>query len=569
VAAKKITKDGINSNLDFIAKEAAAAGIPFAKTSLPAKRRVKIMAITAKIDSKSKKIDAAGKDAIVDHSIGVMDTETKKIETKLGVIDMKTGQIEVINNQGAKENIQGNIDSKTGQIQVASKVMDPVSGKIDESLGQIIFVSPLENAIVEIVALTGKLENGKVDIINGDVEISRGVMNTKTGFLDTKYGKLNINTNEIVILDPKTGKPTTKHVSIDETGQITIFGVMDPKTGQNDAGLGHLIVIGQEIDPIVQVQAVVGKLDKNGLLDPKTVSIDASTGQLDTDNMRVNTKYGQFDLVKRTVAAADSKTGKIEVKDLKLDPASGQILLKNQVNPKTQKPDRDWVRLVTLRVMKQKSHPRTGQVESDVLQNEEVKIDPKTNQIWVPIGRDSKTRELIYQTSSVDPSTGVLTLIIGYLNPKTNEIERSSKLDPNLNKIDPQTGQIYTATGDVDDAGEPIFAASQVDSQNGEIYTKLAHIDKKTGKLVIIRIMIMTKKDEQTGKAQEVDLNTCEIDPISGRIQNVINTTVYVYKMVDPVTGEVINVDPSDPRVAGARQTTTTVFQLSGIILFS
>jgi band 4.1-like protein 1/2/3 len=558
-AAKSITKDGIDSNLDFIAKEAERSGIPFAKIAAPSKRRVKIMVITAKIDPKSKKIDTTSKDTTIDHSIGVLDSNTDKVETKFGVVDVKSGKIEIINNAGEKEILQGNVDTKTNGIQITSKVVNPSTGKLDESLGQIFYVSPLENAIVEIIGVTGNvLDNGKLDVSNSNFEVSRGVLNTKTGHIDCKYGILNLINNEMTVVDPKTGKSTIKPIYYDETGQISV--------SEDDAGKKLQIIIGQQIDPIVEVQSVSGKLDKNGILDPKTLTLDGSSGQLDTDNMKINTKYGQFDLVRRTIAATDPKSGKMEVKDLKFDAASGQILLKNQVNPKTQKLDRDWVRLVTLRIVNQRNHPRTGLIESDLLPNEEIKVDSKTNQIWMPVARDPKTREIIYQSSLIDPLTGKVSLINGYLNPKTKEIEGSSKLDPNLFKVDEQTGQVYVATGDVDESGLPIFAASQINPDNGEVYTKLAKADK-SGKLVIIKIYIITKKDDQSGKPQEVDLNSCEIDP-SGRIRNVINTTVYVYKMVDPVTGEVTNVDPNDPRVAGARTTTTTVLTLSGMVKY-
>jgi band 4.1-like protein 1/2/3 len=557
VAAKSIAKDGIDSNLDFIAKEAERSGIPFAKTTAPSKRRVKIMVITAKIDPKSKKIDATSKDATLDHSIGVINSDTGNVETKFGVVGVKSGKIVIINNTGEKETLQGTVDPKTNGIQFTSKVVNPTTGKLDETLGQIFYVSPLENAIVEIIGVSGNvLDNGKLDFSTANAEVSRGVLNSKTGSIDCKYGILNLLNNEITVVDPKTGKSTTKPIHYDETGQISV--------AEDDANRKLQIIIGQQIDPIVEVQSVSGKMDKNGLLDPKTLAVDGSSGQLDTDNMKINTKYGQFDLVKRTLAAADHKTGKMEVKDLKFDASSGQILLKNQVNPKTQKPDRDWVRLITMRIVNQKNHPRTGLIESDLLPNEEVKIDAKTNQIWMPVARDPKTRDIIYQSSLVDPMTGKVSHINGYLNPKTKEIERSSKLDPNLFKVDEKTGQIYVATGDIDESGEPIFAASQVNSENGEVYTKLAKADK-AGKLVIIKIYIITKRDDQSGKPQEVDPNSCEIDP-SGRIRSVTNTTVYVYKMVDPVTGEVTNVDPNDPRVAGARTTTTTVLTLSGIV---
>jgi band 4.1-like protein 1/2/3 len=495
------------------------AGLPITKPNK--KKRVKIMIITARMDPKSKKIDVTSKDSSVNHSYGIFDPETNKVQTSVGVIDVNSGQIERTDKQGKKEMVKGFVDPKTGAIQVSSNE--------DDSMGQVIFVAPLENPVVEIVCVTSKLDgNGQVDILNGDVEHSRGIYNLQSGFISTKYGKINIHTGDVVIVDPKSGKIINKKAFINEGGQFTIRGIVDPKTGKQDPNQGHLLLIGQQIEPVVEVQSVVGKLDKNGLLDPKSIEIDTSTGQLDTDNCKINTKYGQFDLSKRTIAAPDLKTGKTDVKDYKIDPNSGQITLKNQLNPKTLKPDRDLSRLVSLRVVKQKND-----VNSQPLAD--VKVDPKTNQIWTQIGRDPKTNEPIYQTSTVDPSTGVITLIISYFNPKTQEFEKQKKLDPNFSKVD-KNGQIFSATGDSNEAGETLYASSHVDPKNGEIITKLAKVDK-TGKLVIVKIFLISK----TGSGQPV-----EISPEAYKIDPVTNTLTINEVFLDNLKKTTVDEDIED-----------------------
>lgn len=118
-------------------------------------------------------------------------------------------------------------------------------------------------------------------------------------------------------------------------------------------------------------------------------------------------------------------------------------------------------------------------------------------------------------------------------------------------------------TGDVDENNEPLYSASQVDPGSGEIYTKVGKIDPRTGKLIIIKIYIITQKDEK-GRVKELDPKECTIDETTGRI--ITTKTVYVYQIIDPVTGETIDVDPDDPRLKGARTTVTQTMTLSGKI---
>lgn len=463
----------------------------------PKKKRVKILVIVSKFDPKTKRIDAIN--GTLEHSTGILDTETGKIESKHGLIDPKKGTVEWLDTQSGKPQVfQGTIEPKSGNLHMTSGVTDPETGKIADGLGQIICIAPQDNPMVEITAITGKVDqqSGRVDTVNGDIERTRGILNLKTGFIDTKYGQINPKTGECKTIDPKSGKAINRSASLDPvTGHITIVGgVVNPRTGKVDNEMGHLIAIGQQIDPVVEVVSLQGKLDaKKSIIDPKTLIIENSTGQVDPISGRIDTKYGQFNLIKHTLVTSDPKTGKTEVKDFKVDPITGQLLVRPVVNPKTGKVDKDYGQIVSLKIVNKMLDPSTGQVISSA-EGKDIIIDPKTNQIWVAGRKDPKTGETVYAASQIDPKTGTVTVIYGYLNPKTNEVEKQSKMDGNLTQVDPATGQLFSATGELE-GGEPLFAVSQVDPQNGEVYTKVAKVDPKTGKLIIIRITAITRKD--------------------------------------------------------------------------
>ncbi|XP_041565969.1 protein 4.1 homolog isoform X3 [Drosophila elegans] len=551
----------------------AAAGAAAAAAAKPKKRRVKIMVITSKFDPSTKRIDA--ENGSIEHSTGILDPATGLIDTKYGVIDPKKGTLEALNTKtGKKEVFQGDVDGKTGNLHLVSGVADPKTGRLDESLGQIVCITPQDNPVVELTVITSRIDpaTGKIDTVNGDVERSLGVLNLDTGLLDTKYGEINTRTGELKAIDPKSGKiVVTKNVKVDPgTGQITIVGVVDPKTNKIDPGQGRLIEVGQQIDPIVEVTSLAGKFDsKKNIIDAKTAQVETSGGQFDPKAGKIDTKYGQIDLVKHTITFNDPKSGKTVTRDIKIEPATGQIVLKNQVNPKNNKPDKDYARIISLRIVQQRVDPATKAPITQVSasKDKDIVVDPKSNQIWVPTGAtDPATKEQQYISSSVDPKTGYVITIYGYLDPKTNEIKKQTKLDPNTIKIEPTSGKIYTATGEVDQvSGEPLYATTQVDPESGEVYTKLARVDPKTGKIVIVRILLISKTDER-GRPEEIDPSTCEIDPVSGRVLKFFNKTVYVYNMIDPVTGEIVQVDPNDPRFAGARTTVTHTMTLTGEI---
>lgn len=523
---------------DALTAGAVAAGVLKPPTT---KRRVKVMVVISRVDPKSKAIDTSNGN--IEHSIGIQ--EEDKVETKYGVIDLKTTTLEVVDPQsGEKKTFKGVSDPKTSQLIFnAGGVVNPETNQLDNSLGQIITVAPQELQIVEVTAIKGNLkDDGKLDT-QGELEVEKtvGYLNDDDKTIDTKYGIINLKTCEIKIPD-KANKGKYKNVD----------GNLDPLTGQalikdpDNKNAARLVSFGNPIDPIIEVTTLSGKLDRKGGVDKKGAVVEYSSGQIDLDKKKVNTKYGQFDLEKHTIALQNPKTGKIEVKDVTVDPI-GQVILKNQVNPKTNKPDKDFGRILSIRIVQTHLDKDGKPILNENPQD--VKVSPKTQQIWVPAGKNPANNETIYAANQVDKQ-GNITVIYGYFNPKTNEVERQTKLDESV-KVDPFSGQVYTATGEVDEeTGDPLYSAAQIDKESGEVLTKVGRIDPKTGRLVLIRILIVTKRDDR-GKPQELDPATVEINQQTG----VINKTVYVYKMVDPATGETIQVDPNDPRIAGARTT--------------
>lgn len=492
---KPISDGKADPTLAFLDGERAATHVP----TEPKKKRVKILVIVSKFDPKTKRIDAAN--GQIEHSTGILDTDSGKIESKYGVIDPKKGTVEALDSRtGQVATFAGNVDAKSGNLHLTSGVVDPNTGKMDDSLGQIICIAPHDNPVVEITAITGKVDNnsGKIDTVNGDIERSRGVLNLKTGFIDTKYGLINLKTGEVKSIDPKTGKSINRPAKLDAiTGHIVIIGAIDPKTGKLDNEMGHLIAVGSQIDPVVEVTALAGKLDsRKGIIDPKTLSIENSTGQFDPNNGKIDTKYGQFNLVKHTLLTTDAKSGKTESRDIKIDPVTGQIIVsKNVVNPKTGKVDKDYGQIVSLKIVNKLLDPATGKVVSSA-EGKDIIVDPKNNQIWIAGKKDPKTGETIYASSHVDPKTGYVTSIYGYLNSKTSEVDKQVKLDPNLTKIEPITGQILTSTGEDDSAtGEPLFAVSRYDPDTGDVVTKVSKVDPQTGRITIVYLTPLLKKE--------------------------------------------------------------------------
>lgn len=530
------------------------------------KRIIKIMVITTKIDPKTGKIDP--EKGHVEYSTAALNPTTGYIESKYGLIDPKNGKLIVNDPKSGKVDAKSaQVDEASGQIIIGSNVIDPKTNKPDPQLGQIISIVGQSDPVVEITTITGKKDpnTGAVDPNLGQMETTRGKLNFASGEVTTKYGVINLKLMKITTKDPATGKVETRPIEIDDSGNIYLLtGVKDPKTDTEDPNMGQIIQIGSEIEPEVQIVSFTGKVDaKKNTVDTKNAVPELSTGLYNPETHRIETKFGQIDPVNGTLTHTDPKTGKSEVKQGYIDPATGQILFKGSgINPKTGKADPAFGRVVSVAINDAELNPAGQIVERDP---KNFKIDPKTGQIWMLDHQDPSSGHAVYSSGQIDPVTGYIITVYGYLDPKSGQIAKISKVDQNNTKMDPETNQIYTKTTEVDESGAPLYSISQIDPASGQIYTKYGKVDPKTGKLVIVRIYLITQSDP-AGKAKEIDPRDCQFDEKTGKIVNVTTQTVYMYSMVDPKTGKIIQVDANDPLVKSAHTKVTQVLTLSGEI---
>lgn len=533
---------------------------------IPKKRIIKITVITTKVDPKSGKLDA--EKGQIEQSTAILNPDTGLIESKYGLIDPKSGKI-IVNDPKS-----GKVDAKTaqvneanGQIILGSGVSDPKTGKPDSSLGQIIAIAGQNDPVLEITTITAKRnpQTGNIDVANGQMETSKAKKISATGEIQTKYGIIDVKKLVLILKDPKTNKIDTVPIQVDNDGNIIITSkVKDPKTDTINPNLCQVISLGNEVEPEVQIITLVGKLDpKKNIIDTKNLVPEVSNGLYDPSSHKIDTKYGQIDPVKGTLTSIDPKTGRQEVKQGIVDPSTGQMIFKgNYINPKTGKVDPQFARLIAVII----SDPQIDE-NGDIVKRDPktIRVDPKTNQIWILDHHDHFNKEDVYSTGHVDPTTGYIITVYGHFDPKTNTISKCVKVDDNNAKVDPNTQQIFTKTNKTDETGAPLYSASEIDPTTGQIYTKYGKIDPKTGKLVIIRIYLITQNDPQ-GKVKEINPADCQFDEKTGRIVNVTTQTVYIYSMVDPKTGKIVQVDPNDPVVKSASTKVTQVLTLSGEI---
>ncbi|KAI4468207.1 4.1 g protein [Holotrichia oblita] len=481
---------------------------------IPKKRVIKITVITTKIDPKTGKPDP--EKGQVEQSLATLNPSTGLIESKYGLIDPRSGKV-IINDQksGKVEAKFAQVNENTGQILVSDGVIDPKTGKHDDSLGQIISIAGQSDPVVEITTITVVKDprTGFLDASKGQMDTTRGKINTATGEIATKHGIINLKLLRITSKDPKTGKINSRPIQIDKDGNVFI---------------------------------------PTGVIDPKTDSV----------NSDLVTKYGQLDPVTGNLTYIDPVTNRQDIKQGVVDPVTGQILIKGIVNPKTAKIDPAYGRMISIVIVEPQINDK-GQIEERDQKN--IKLDPKTGQIWTYDHQDPITKQDVYFSGQIDPVTGYIITVYGYLDPKTGAISKTQKVDSATTKVDPDTNQIYTKTNEVDEDGTPIYAASEIDLKTGDVYTKYGKIDPKTGKLIIMRIYLITQQDS-TGRVKEIDPKDCQIDEKTGKIINVTTQTVYMYSMVDPKTGKVIQVDPNDPLVKSANTKVTQILTLSGEI---
>ncbi|KAK9873826.1 hypothetical protein WA026_002184 [Henosepilachna vigintioctopunctata] len=532
---------------------------------LPRKKIVKITVIITRIDPKTGKLEADK--GQLEQSTALFNPETGLIESKYGLIDPKTGKV-IINDpkSGKVDAKQAVFDDLNGQILITGGTIDPKSGKIDNNLSQLITISGQNDPIVEITTITGKRnpQTGSVDIDKGQMESSKGKKISATGEVITRYGKIDFKNLRITHEDPKTGKIEFRPIHIDNEGNVVIStGVRDPKTDSVNNDLAQLIKIGAVVDPEVQIVSFIAKIDpKKATVDAKNVTPEISYGLYNPQTHKIDSRYGQIDPVKATLTYNDPRTGKQEVKAGIVDPTTGQILLKGgYINPKTGKLDPNFGRIVNV-FLSEPMIDKYGNLMERDLKN--VKVDPKTGQVWIYDSQDPTTKQEIYSSGYVDPVTGYVISVFGYLDPKSGTINRIVKADSNI-RVDPSTNEIYTKTSEVDETGSPIYSASEIEPTSGQIFTKYGKIDPKTGKLVVIRIYLISDSDP-TGKIKEIDPKDCQFDEKTGKIINISTQTVYIYSLVDPKTGKIVQVDPNDPLVKSANTKVTQVLTLSGEI---
>lgn len=535
-------------------------------TLTPKKRFIKITIITTKIDPKTGKMDA--EKGHLEQTTGLFNPDTGLIESKYGLIDPKNGKV-IVNDpkSGKVEAKQAKLNETSGQIIVSGNVVDPKTGKIDNSLGQLIMVSGQNDSILEVTTITAKKNpiTGTFDVSKGQMENSKGKKISSTGEIVTKYGIIDPKLLKITNHDQKSGKTETRPIQIDSEGNIIVpTGVKDPKTDSVNPDLCQFIKIGSEVDPEVQIITYIAKIDpKKTTIEAKNVVPEISQGIYNPQTHKIDSKYGQIDPVKGTLTYLDPKTGKQEIKAGIVDPITGQILLKGgYINPKTGKSDPNFGRIINI-VISEPAIDYSGNLAEREVKN--VRVDPKTGQIWTFDHHDPISKHDVYLSGHVDPITGYVVTIYGHLDNKTGSVSKVIKVDPNVAKIDPVTNEVYTKTAEVDETGSPIYSSSEIDPQSGQIFMKYGKIDPKTGKLVIIRIYLINQTDS-SGKIKEIDPKDCEFDPQSGKIINISTQTVYIYSLVDPKTGKIVQVDPNDPLVKSANTKVTQVLTLSGEI---
>ncbi|XP_022912970.1 protein 4.1 homolog isoform X2 [Onthophagus taurus] len=536
--------------------------IESSKTLVPKKRLIKITVITTKVDPKTGKLDP--EKGHTEQSLATFNPDTGLIESIYGLIDPKSEKI--INN-----NVKtGKVDAKPiklsencDQIILREGIKDPKTGKVDNTLGQIISIIGHNDPTIEISSLIGvKKPNGEIDKDKSQMESTKAKINSTTGEITTKYGILDLNKYILKIKNPKTGGFDEVPIERNPEGNIIINkGVIDPKTDNINDNLGQIITLGNEIEPIVTIITCTGKIDaKKNTIDVKNCSVDVSTGLRNAPN-KVLTKYGQLDLLSGQLVYVDPM-GQQDIKQGIVDTTTGQIIVKGYVNPKTGKIDANYGKVISVSTIDPKIDGKGNLLE---FAEKDVKIDPKTSQLWLFDRYDQILKQDIYSTGHVDQNTGYVSNIYGVLDPKLGTITKSQKVTPGNVKVDPDTKQIYYKTNDVDKSGNPIYSTSEIEPKSGDVYTKYAVVDPKTGKLILIRVYLISPQNSD-GKVKEINPKDCQIDPKTGRIINVTTQTVFWYSMVDPKTGKVVQVDPNNPLVRDANTKITQILTLSGEI---
>ncbi|CAH1977579.1 unnamed protein product [Acanthoscelides obtectus] len=410
-------------------------------------RIVKIMVITGKKNKTTGAIDV--ENGQIEHLTGIVDPKHGLIETKYGQLDPVTGTLLTKDTStGKTELVQGKVDGTTGQIIVnGGPVIDPKTGKMDSSLGQVFSVVGLKQVqdpsaapipkkrIIKITVITTKIDpkTGKMEVEKGQVEQSTALLNPETGLIESKYGLIDPKSGKVIINDPKSGKVDAKSAQVNEAnGQILLTGAIDPKTGKTESSLGQIISIAGQIDPIIEITTITAKKD------PKTGSVDLNNGQMEHSKAKkvsatgvVETKYGIINIKKMLLITKDPKTGETESRPIQLD-AEGNILVTTGVkDPKTDTVNPNLCQVIKLGV---EVEPEvqivtfTGKLDAkkNIIDTKHI-VPEVSNGLYNP-----STHKIDTKHGQIDPIKGTLT----YIDPKSGRIEIKQ------GTVDPSTGQI-------------------------------------------------------------------------------------------------------------------------------
>ncbi|XP_025830146.1 protein 4.1 homolog isoform X3 [Agrilus planipennis] len=556
----------INPSLGYIFSIAGlkhAQDVSGSKVLIPKKRIIKITAVTTKTEPKTGKLDV--EKSQVEQSTASLDTSTGLIQSKYGLIDIKSKKL-LINDpkSGKVEAKPVLINENNGQVIIKNSLVDPNSVKGDDSLEKIITIGGPIDSIVEITVITCKMDTSKksYDLNTAQVETVMALKNNVTEEINSKFGKINLRSSIMTTKDLKTNKLEVRPISFDDMGNAIVTGVVDLKSGKIDPNLIQIIQVREPVVPQVQITSFFGKIDnKKNIVETKNAVPEISYGMYNPDNNKIDTKLGQIDPVKGTLCYTDYKTGKPEVKQGTIDPITGQILFRGIVNKKTGKLDPNTGRVVSVLIAEPKIDEGGNVLPK---QQKHVRFNNKNNQVWIFDHQDPITQQDVFVSGHIDPVSGYITTLYGYNDPKSGYVSGSMKIDSNNILIDPETNEIYSKTGEVDESGSPLYSSSQVHPETGNIYLKYSKKEQNTGKFVILKIYVVSPTTED--QIKELQPNECDIDEKTGKITGILKHTVYMYSMIDPKSGKLVQIDPNDLLITNSKTKVTQIMTLSGEI---
>ncbi|XP_049817387.1 protein 4.1 homolog isoform X4 [Aethina tumida] len=530
-------KNKARANAGGVGAAAAAAGAPVAAAVPVAGKNtkpVKLFVITGPKDPKTNRIDLEA--ASLDTSVGQQNEDSGLVDSKYGLIDPSNGTVVITDPvTGQKEVVQGQVNPATKQIIITSgAIIDPKTGKKNNALGQIISISdqkrkpgasPLviapKKRIIKITVVTSKKDpkSGKIDAEKGHSEVVEAVLDPVSGQIECKYGLIDPVNNKIVHKDPKTGKGEISTIDVDPSLNHILIkdGVYDPKTNKLDSGSGRLVKISELDDTVVPVTAVTARRDpKTGQLDPSQSHQETTNGKLDPKNKLIITKYGVIDIIHKKISIRDPKTGQVSEHPVQFDDNGNFIVLSGVVDPRTNQVDNN------LSLVLQVGQELDPEVEVVSMCG---KVDKK--------GLDPKSASPVETSEALfNPDNDKVFTKYGMFDP----------INETFTFIDPKTGKTEIKYGQRDpNSGEILF--------KGVVNPKTGKVDNNFGRTFKIQI-------KQVPKNYQFDES----------IINVTTQTVYIYSMVDPKTGKIVQVDPNDPLVKSGNTKVTQVLTLSGEI---